>query len=98
MMRKLIVLLAILAAVSISPVAVYAHNHNHDRGQHEQMWREHEQEWRDHDREWREHSGDHHWKKEHAKKWHEWYKWHESNETEFHLRVSDDGFELDINL
>lgn len=98
-MKKLFVLLAVLVAVSIFPLAAYANGYDdypHDRVHHEQMWRDHEKEWRDHDREWREHHGDRHWREVHAKEWHDWYRWHEDNEHEFHFHVSDEGFDLDI--
>ena len=97
-MKKIFVLLAVLVAVSIFPLAAYAEDYDHhDRGQHEQVWRSHDQEWRDHDREWREHSGDRHWREEHRRMWSDWFRWHEDNENEFHLNISGDGFDLDID-
>ena len=98
--KKLVVSLAVLAAVSVFPLAAYANPGHHDwerREHHERMWHEHEREWAEHDREWREHQNDVHWRKVHVKKWHDWYRWHEDNEREFHLRISDDEFVIDIN-
>lgn len=101
-MKRLLVLFAVLVSVSVFPLTTYAHDRDdHDYGHdrryhHEQMWRDHEREWRDHDREWREHSRDRRWREEHRRMWHDWYDWHRDNENEFHLRVSDEGFELEI--
>jgi hypothetical protein len=98
-MKKFLVLVAVLVAVGIFPLAAYAHDRDYDHerhDRHEQMWRDHEPEWRGHEREWREHSRDSRWREEHRRMWHDWYDWHRANENEFHLRVSDEGFELDI--
>lgn len=96
-MKKLLVFLLVLVAVSIFPLAAYANGYDHhDRAHHEQMWRDHEREWREHDREWRAHRGDRHWREVHSREWHDWYRWHEDNEHEFHFHVSDEGFDLDI--
>lgn len=99
-MKKLLVTLAVLVSVSVFPLAAYANDGHHDwdrRAHHERVWRDHEVEWAEHDREWREHQYDVHWKKVHARQWHDWYKWHEADENEFHLHISGDRFDLDIN-
>ncbi|MDR3564197.1 MAG: hypothetical protein P4N59_22560 [Negativicutes bacterium] len=96
-MKKLFVLLAVLVAATIFPLAAYASDHDQGRQEHhEHMWKDHEQEWKEHDREWREHSHNRHWREEHAKEWHDWYQWHQDNEKEFHLHISEDGFDLEI--
>lgn len=46
---------------------------------HEETWRNHAKEWGDHDREWEQHQGDPAWQRQHAKKWHDWYRWHHDN-------------------
>lgn len=99
-MKRLLVTLAVLVSVSVFPLAAYANNGHHDwnrRAQHERMWRDHESEWAERNREWREHQNDRRWRKVHAKKWHDWYRWHQANENQFHLRISGEEFSLDIN-
>ena len=49
---------------------------------HDKQWRDHESKWTEHDQEWRAHDGDWHWKKVHAYKWKEWYRWHHDNRDE----------------
>jgi len=96
-MKKLLVLIAILVAVSITPLVVYAHAHGDDpgwRNHHDQEWRGHDQEWRDHDREWRDHP-DRFWRAEHAARWGDWYRWHQDHAE---LNISGDGFDLDISF
>lgn len=100
-MKKLLVLLTVIMAVSIFPLAAYANEgHYHDQdwqAHHDHVWRHHEREWREHDREWKEHRYDRHWREVHAKKWHDWYQWHKDYADHFHLGISGDNFELDID-
>lgn len=105
-MKKFLIFMAVVVATSIFPLAAYADAYHgrppahHDQAwkdHHDRQWKEHEGTWADHDREWREHRGDRHWRKIHAQKWHEWYKWHQDNDSEFHLHISGDDFELDID-
>lgn len=99
-MKKLVVTLAVLASVSVFPLAASAHDGHHNgdpRAHHERIWKDHEREWAEHDREWREHQHDVHWRKVHARQWHDWYKWHEVNENQYHIHISDDEFVIDIN-
>lgn len=107
-MKKSLIFLAVLVAVTIFPLAAYADNNEHGRGQsglhdrmeqnrHEQTWKDHEQQWRDYDRQWREHSHNQRWREKHAKEWSDWYRWHQDNENRFHLNISGDRFDLDIN-
>lgn len=109
-MKKLMLLLTIVFAITIFPLAAFADQHrdrnqqrphqaaqqDDKRAQHEKQWRDHEKEWKEHDREWREHRHDRKWREKHAKKWHDWYQWHKNDEEKFHLRLSGDAFEIEI--
>ena len=82
-MKKLLVFLAIVLAVSIFPVATYADGHDQQwKDQHAQQWKSHDRQWTKYDRDWQAHRGDRNWRAEHARMWHDSYQWH-----------SDDGGE-----
>jgi hypothetical protein len=102
-MKKMLIMLTVLVAISICPLAVYADDF-HDqawRDHHQQIWRDHEMDWRMHDREWLAHRGDWHWREEHIRMWHDWYMWHRDHESFLNIHVSDDangGPRLDIDI
>ena len=103
-MKKLMILLAVIVSCTIFPAAAFAnghdrgHGHHHySREAHERAWYAHDYEWREYDRLWREHAYDRHWRRVHAREWHEWYEWHRHDESNFQLRISGDRFELEIN-
>lgn len=57
-------------------------NGGHDnqwRIHHDQQWRNHAASWQDYDRQWNEHAGDYEWRREHAREWPDWYRWHHDN-------------------
>jgi hypothetical protein len=111
-LKRLMILLTIVFAITIFPLAALADDHHRDsdrnhppdqavqqddrRVHHEKEWRDHEQEWKEHDREWKEHRHDRKWREEHAKMWRDWYQWHKNDEREFHLRLSGDTFDIEI--
>jgi hypothetical protein len=111
-MKKLLIFLAVVMAVSILPAAAladgphdrqdrYQPNGHHDQAwqdKHDRAWKEHEEEWADHDREWKDHRGDRQWRKEHSREWRDWYQWHRDNEKGKHFHLSLDDFELDIDI
>ncbi len=106
-MKKFLILVAVVVAAGIFPVAAYADAHHgrpahHDqswRNHHDRQWKDHEREWKEHDREWKEHRWDRRWREAKAREWREWYQWHRDNDndSEFHLRIAGDNFELDID-
>jgi hypothetical protein len=105
-MKKFLVFLAVVVATGIFPVVAYAdahhgpqaaHHYQVRKDHHKQVWKAHEREWKEYDREWKEHRGDRRWREAHAREWREWYQWHKDNDSEFHLQISGDNFELDID-
>lgn len=98
-MKRVLIFLAVVIAVSIFPLAAYAKDHHGPawRENHERQWRENAHRWEAHDREWKAHRYDRHWREVHAKKWHRWYQWHREYANEFHLRISGDSFALEID-
>lgn len=100
-MKKLLVLLAVVVAVSIFPLAAYADEDHHNRDwqeHHDRMWKDHERDWREHDREWKEHRDDRRWREVHAREWHDWYQWHRDQESVLRLHLSGNDFILDIDV
>lgn len=99
-MKKLLLFMAILLAVTMVPLSVYADQH-HDqqwKNNHSQQWKDHQGEWTDHDREWRDHRDDRAWREEHARLWPDWYQWHRDDESDLGIQFSTDGFDININL
>lgn len=105
-MKKLLVLMAVVFAVSVFPAAAFAEVHHGEwahhnkawKDNHHRAWKENEREWKEHDREWKEHRYDRDWREEHAREWHEWYGWHRDNASELRLHINGDEFELDIDV
>lgn len=106
-MKKLLIVIAVIMAVSspLSVVYAYENDNRHDRtwteahdpdwrSHHDQEWRDHDREWRDYDREWLRHR-DRHWREIHAAMWGDWYQWHRDN---VNINIVGDGFDLDINI
>ena len=80
-MKRLFVVVAVILAVCLSPLAAYAEGHDQQWNQrHTKEWKSHSKQWSEYDREWQAHRGDSRWRKEHAATWREWYQWHKDDD------------------
>jgi len=100
-MKRLIVLVAVILAFSLSSLA-YADTHSkhdqHWRQQHTQVWKSHSKQWSEYDHDWQAHRGDRaediRWRREHARLWHDWYVWHQDERDD----GGRSGLSIQLNL